>query len=81
MQRGRHIPESAIRRVSDAVEGQRIEELGPQAVPPHERGKVGNASCTADGAEHAPDSGELRDAEVGLPHLGHDRVEDKLRNV
>ena len=81
VQRRGHVPVLAVRRVGDAVERQRVEQLRPEVVAAHDGREVGHAAGAADGVEHAPHRRELRDAEVGLPHLRHDRVEHELRDV
>jgi hypothetical protein len=81
MQRGRHVPEFAVRRVGDAVERQRVEQLRPELIAPHDGREVGHADVAADGVQHTPHSRELHDAQVGQPHLRDDGVEHKLRDM
>src|SRR5207302_6665790 len=62
VQRGGDVPEPAIRRVGDAVERQRIEQLRPEPIASHDGCQIGYAGTTAPSAEHALDGRELNDA-------------------
>ncbi len=82
VQRSGHVPVLAERRVGDAVERQRIQQLRPEVIAPHDGREVGHAGGAAHGVEDALGRGELHDAEVGdQPDLRHDRVEHELRDV